>query len=104
MITSNPGRTSPVKRGNFVLENFLGSPTPPPPPDIPSLRRGTIKTLDGQASRRCAQVMARSTEANTLCASCHARMDPLGLAFENFNAMGYLPRKVERKVPIDTAG
>ncbi len=100
MITSNPNRTSPVKRGQFILENFLGSPTPPPPPDIPPLeevRRG-IKGHEPTVR----EVMAIH-RTNALCASCHARMDPLGLALENFNALG-MWRETERKQPIDASG
>jgi Protein of unknown function (DUF1588)/Protein of unknown function (DUF1585)/Protein of unknown function (DUF1592) len=100
MITSNPSRTSPVKRGQFILENFLGSPTPPPPPDIPALdevRRG-IKGREPTVR----EVMAIH-RTNALCASCHARMDPLGLALENFNALG-MWRENERKQPIDASG
>jgi hypothetical protein len=100
MITSNPSRTSPVKRGQFILENFLGSPTPPPPPDIPALdevRRG-IKGHEPTVR----EVMAIH-RTNALCASCHARMDPLGLALENFNALG-IWRETERKQPIDASG
>jgi hypothetical protein len=100
MITSNPSRTSPVKRGQFILENFLGSPTPPPPPDIPPLdevRRG-IKGREPTVR----EVMAIH-RGNALCASCHARMDPLGLALENFNALG-MWRETERKQPIDASG
>ena len=100
MITSNPSRTSPVKRGQFILENFLGSPTPPPPPDIPALdevRRGikghepTVRRSHGDSPH---QRPVRS---------CHARMDPLGLALENFNALG-MWRETERKQPIDASG
>jgi Protein of unknown function (DUF1592)/Protein of unknown function (DUF1588)/Protein of unknown function (DUF1587)/Protein of unknown function (DUF1585)/Protein of unknown function (DUF1595)/Planctomycete cytochrome C len=100
MITSNPSRTSPVKRGQFILENFLGAPSPPPPPDIPALddvRRG-IK--DREPTVR--EVMAVHRK-EALCASCHARMDPLGLALENFNALG-MWRDAERKQPIDASG
>ena len=100
MITSNPSRTSPVKRGAFILENFLGSPTPPPPPDIPALddvRRGI---QDHEPTVREVMAIHRS---NALCASCHARMDPLGLALENFNALG-MWRETERKQKIDASG
>ena len=100
MITSNPNRTSPVKRGQFILENFLGSPTPPPPPDIPALEETLRGIKDHQPTVR--EVMAIH-RANALCASCHARMDPLGLALENFNALG-MWRDAERTEPIDASG
>lgn len=84
-VTSNATRTSPVKRGLFILDNLLGTPPPPPPPDIPSLE-ASAKGHDGQElSLRQALALHRE---KPLCASCHDRMDPLGLALENFNAMG----------------
>ena len=100
MVTSNPTRTSPVKRGQFILENFLGTPTPPPPPDIPSLE-DTFRDLRGnEPTVREAMEIHRK---DPLCSSCHNRMDPLGLALENFNALG-MYRETERGKPIDTAG
>ncbi len=102
MITSNPSRTSPVKRGQFLLENILGTPTPPPPPDIPSLE-DTLKAIQGREPTM-REVMAAHRE-NALCASCHNRMDPLGLAFENFNAMGtFRPKERGQAGPIDASG
>lgn len=99
-VTSNPTRTSPVKRGLFVLENILGTPPPPPPPDIPALEESQ-KTADGrELPLREALAAHRS---NALCSSCHARMDPLGFALENFNAMG-MWRELDAKQTIDPAG
>ena len=100
MVTSNPTRTSPVKRGQFILENILGTPAPPPPPDIPSLE-DTIRNLAGRepTTREVMEVHRQ----DALCASCHNRMDPLGLAFENFNALGTF-RITERSQPIDATG
>jgi hypothetical protein len=100
MVTSNPTRTSPVKRGQFILENILGTPTPPPPPDIPALE-DTLRAI-GDREPTMREVM-EVHRANPLCASCHNRMDPLGLALENFNALGTF-RTVERKQPIDASG
>ena len=100
MITSNPNRTSPVKRGQFLLENFLGSPAPPPPPEIPALEETRRGIKDHEPTVR--EVMAIH-RANALCASCHSRMDPLGLALENFNALG-MWREQEKKQPIDASG
>ncbi len=98
-VTSNPTRTSPVKRGLFVLENFLGTPPPPPPPDIPSLE-ASEKSADGHTlSLRQALALHRE---QPLCSSCHDRMDPLGLAFENFNAMGAW-REAELGQPLETS-
>lgn len=99
-VTSNPTRTSPVKRGLFVLENILGTPPPPPPPNIPALEESQ-KSPDGhELPLREALALHRNDK---LCASCHARMDPLGFALENFNAMGNW-RSVDAKQPIDPAG
>ena len=100
MVTSNPTRTSPVKRGQFILENILGTPTPPPPPDIPSLEE-TFRNSEGRIPTvREAMEIHRK---DPLCASCHNRMDPIGLALENFNALG-MYRTTERGKPIDASG
>ena len=80
-LTSNATRTSPVKRGKFVLEQILNTPPPPPPDNVPPLEEG--KALTGTVR----QVMEQHRE-NAICASCHAKMDPLGFAFENFDATG----------------
>ena len=98
-VTSNPNRTSPVKRGVFILENILGTPPSPPPPDIPPLEdagKGSTNVLSLRQS------LALHRE-QPLCSSCHNRMDPLGLALENFNAMG-MWRTQELKQPIDAGG
>ena len=100
VVTSNPDRTSPVKRGLFVLENILGAPAPPPPANVPALEAAEKDFHDRQPTLREALELHRE---KPLCAGCHARMDPIGLAFENFNAMG-MWREMERKQPIDTAG
>lgn len=99
VVSSNPTRTSPVKRGLFVLENILGTPPPPPPPDVPELE--DVKRERG-GSLTMRQMMEIHRE-KPLCASCHARMDPIGLALENFNAIGKF-RDQENGQPIDTAG
>lgn len=99
-VTSNPTRTSPVKRGLFILDNVLGTPTPPPPPDIPPLEEATRAVTNSAPLLREALAIHRE---NALCSSCHNRMDPLGLALENFNAMGQW-RDTEYEQPIDAAG
>jgi len=99
-VTSNPTRTSPVKRGLFILENILGTPPPPPPPDIPPLE-DAAKTLGGRAPSLRETLAAHRADA--LCSSCHNRMDPLGLAFEHFNALG-LWRDTEHGQAIDASG
>jgi hypothetical protein len=99
-VTSNPTRTSPVKRGLFILDNILGMPPPPPPPDIPPLE-DSAKGVQGHEPtlRETLQVH----RGKPLCGSCHNRMDPLGLALENFNAMG-MWREKERDQALDVAG
>jgi hypothetical protein len=99
-VTSNPTRTSPVKRGLFVLENILGTPPPPAPPNIPDLEEAEKQFADRRPTMREAMEAHRS---DALCHSCHSRMDPLGLALEHFNALG-LWRDSERDQPIDASG
>jgi hypothetical protein len=99
-VTSNPTRTSPVKRGVFILDNILGTPPLLPPPNIPPLE-DAVKSLNGHAPT-LRESLAVHRE-NPLCASCHDRMDPLGLALENFNALG-MWRDQEYGQPIDPAG
>ena len=94
-LTSNPTRTSPVKRGKWVIETLLNAPPPPPPPDVPELKEG--KELTGTLRQRMEE-----HRANPLCASCHARMDPIGFALENFDAIGAW-RDKDGKEPIDSA-
>jgi len=100
IVTSNPTRTSPVKRGLFILDNILGTPTPPPPANVPPLE-------DSEKERQGRTPTLRETLAvhreSALCRSCHNRMDPLGLALENYNALG-MWREKERGQPIDATG
>lgn len=95
-VTSNPTRTSPVKRGKWILENVLGTPPPDPPADVPTLE--AQKELTGTLREQMAQHMA-----NPSCASCHARMDPIGFALENFDAVGAYRTKDEGST-IDASG
>ena len=99
-VTSNPDRTSPVKRGLYILDNILGSPPAPPPPNIPSLEESGKKVGGRTPTLRESMVLHRNQPS---CAACHARMDPLGLALENFNALGRW-RDKERADPIDASG
>jgi mono/diheme cytochrome c family protein len=96
--TSYANRTSPVLRGKWVLENILGTPPPPPPPNVPELQEATQegKTLTMR------QRMEKH-RANPACAVCHTRMDPLGFALENFDAIGGW-RATEANAPIDASG
>jgi hypothetical protein len=99
-VTSNPTRTSPVKRGVFILDAILGTRPPPPPPNIPALE-------DAASPEKLRTMTLRENLAlhasNKTCAACHSRMDPLGLALENFNAMG-MWRDGELNRSIEPAG
>jgi hypothetical protein len=95
-LTSNATRTSPVKRGKFVLEQILNTPPPPPPPEVPALDEQ--KQLTGTLR----QVMEQH-RANAGCASCHQKMDPIGFAFENFDAIGAW-REKDGAADIDASG
>ncbi len=97
-VTSNPTRTSPVKRGKWVLENILGTPPPPPPPDAGELPEGDGEELKGSLRERL--VMHRQS---AICASCHQRMDPIGFALENFDGIGQW-RDRDGKFAIDASG
>jgi hypothetical protein len=79
-VTSNPTRTSPVKRGKWILDNLLNTPPPPAPPGVPELDKAE---LNGTLRERIEQ-----HRADPACASCHKLMDPLGLALENYDAVG----------------
>lgn len=100
-VTSNPTRTSPVKRGKWILDNILGAPPAPPPPNIPALEETQSKVAgERQPSQRELIALHR---ADALCASCHSRMDPLGLAMESFNGFGR-GRTQDNGQPIDPSG
>ena len=97
-VTSYPNRTSPVLRGKWLLENFIGAPPPEPPPNVPALKE---KGEGGQP-----QTVRERLEAhrkNPPCSTCHAPMDPLGFALENFDAVGAW-RTSESGAPIDSTG
>ena len=98
-LTSYATRTSPVLRGKWILENLLSSPPPPPPPDIPALDETSDK--GAALSMRAAMEKHR---ANPACASCHAQMDPLGFALENFDAVGRWRSRSESNEAIDATG
>lgn len=97
-VTSYPNRTSVVQRGKWILENLLGSPPPPPPPDIPDLKP---KGGDGRLLSMREQLDMH--RANAICASCHARMDPIGFALENYDGVGKW-RSKDAGLPIDASG
>ena len=94
-VTSYANRTSPVVRGKWLLENILGAPPPPPPADVPPLEENDVS-----GARSMRERMERHRE-NPVCASCHAQMDPLGFALENFDAVGRWRDLAEDGGPID---
>ena len=97
-VTSNPTRTSPVKRGKWVLEQILGAPPPPPPPDVPELE------VDGKAiTAGSLRQRLEEHRKNVACANCHAKMDPIGFALENFNAVGAFRTK-DGEFDVDATG
>jgi hypothetical protein len=96
-VSSYATRTSPVLRGKWVLENILNAPPPPPPPNVPALDDTKIG-----ASMTIKQQM-EAHRGNPVCASCHAKMDPLGFGLENLNAIGEW-RDVDGKFPVDSSG
>jgi hypothetical protein len=99
-VTSYPDRTSPVVRGKWILENLLGAPPPAPPPNVPELKPTSFATHVLSIRDRMAE-----HRKNAVCASCHAMMDPLGFALENFDATG-MWRDKDRfaNTVIDSAG
>ncbi len=97
-LTSNPSRTSPVKRGKWIMENIFGDAPPPPPPGVPDLEKTTQAAPDATLREQ----LAKHRE-DPGCAACHRLMDPLGLGFENFNAIGQW-RTTENDNAIDASG
>ena len=95
--TSNPNRTSPVKRGLFVLENLLGREVPPPPPAVGNLEDAKAA---GKQPKTLREQLAAHREQKS-CAACHAHFDPIGLALENFDQTGRWRDKERSGEPID---
>ena len=97
-VTSYATRTSPVLRGKWILENLLGTPPPPPPANVPDLKDhgddGVKLSLRQQMEKH---------RANATCAACHARLDPMGFALENFDGVGKW-RTNDAKTAIDASG
>ena len=96
--TSRANRTSPVIRGKWILENILGTPPPPPPPNVPDL----VEERDPRKVLPMRQQLA-AHRANPVCASCHAQMDQLGFALENFDAIGEWRETYASGLPIDVS-
>jgi hypothetical protein len=98
MLTSHANTTSPVLRGKWILDNILGTPPPPPPPVVPDLKP---IGADGKILSIREQMIAH--RANPVCASCHARIEPFGLAMENFDATGRWRTLNENGEPVDAS-
>jgi hypothetical protein len=97
-LTSNPGRTSPVKRGKWIMENILGDVAPPPPPGVPPLE-DAAKEMASLSLRERMEIHRKDPG----CASCHSLMDPLGMGLENFDAIGRW-RDKEGERDVDATG
>ncbi len=97
-VTSYSTRTAPTIRGKYLLENILAAPPPAPPPNVPALEE---TNKDGKP--RSVREMLETHRKNPVCASCHARMDPLGLSLENFDALGQW-RTTDAGAPINASG
>jgi len=97
-VTSYGDRTSPVQRGKWILENLMGLTPPPPPPNVPALKERVV----GGKALTMRQRIAQHRE-NPACAGCHNLMDPIGLATENFDAVGRW-RTLEDGLPVDASG
>jgi len=96
--TSRPNRTSPVIRGKWILENIFGAPPPPPPPNVPEL----AEERDPRKVLPMREQMAQH-RANPVCAGCHAQMDQLGFALENFDAIGEWRDSYSSGSPVDAS-
>ena len=91
-LTSHPARTSPVDRGLYILKNLLDSPPPPPPPDASS----QLQETEDEAMPVSFRAQLEAHRRAPSCASCHRRLDPLGFALENFDAIGRFRMTEER--------
>jgi hypothetical protein len=98
-LTSAPNRTSPVVRGQWILENILGSPAPDPPPGVETNLDEDPDAVEKQTLRE----RLEAHRANPVCSSCHQIMDPIGLALENFDQIGKW-REFDGDAPIDASG
>jgi hypothetical protein len=100
MLTAYPNRTSPVLRGDFILERLLGAPPPEPPPNV-----GNLPENERDQPAQTLRARLEQHRENPTCFSCHGVMDPLGLALENFNAVGqWRTHDPETLTPIDASG
>jgi Protein of unknown function (DUF1592)/Protein of unknown function (DUF1588)/Protein of unknown function (DUF1585)/Protein of unknown function (DUF1595)/Protein of unknown function (DUF1587)/Planctomycete cytochrome C len=99
-VTSFPDRTSPVKRGVWVLEQVLGEHVPPPPPNVPALDKQDKQTVEHLTLRQRTELHRK----DATCANCHKTLDPIGFGLENFDAIGQWRDRDDSGGPIDAAG
>jgi len=100
MVTAYPNRTSPVLRGAYILENLLGTPPAPPPPNVEAFK----ENKEGEQFKTIRQIM-ETHRANPTCNACHGVMDPLGFALENFDTIGaYRATDAFTRTRIDASG
>jgi hypothetical protein len=97
MMTSHTNKTSPVLRGNWILTKLLNAPPPPPPPGVPPLEQSAVS-----GTALTTRQLVERHRANPACSGCHARMDPLGFALENFDVIGRW-RTSDEGGPIDSS-
>jgi hypothetical protein len=98
--TSFPNRTSPVRRGVWVLEQVLGERVPPPPPNVPELEEQEQNSMEGLTLRQRTELH----QSEPTCANCHKVLDPIGFGLENFDAIGRWREQDDAGVAIDSAG
>jgi hypothetical protein len=98
-VTSAPLRTSPVKRGDWILRRVLGTPVPPPPADA-----GSISADDVGADGKTIRTRLEAHRRNPTCANCHSRIDPLGFSLEHFDPIGRWRDRYRDKQPINSSG
>ncbi|MEM9365771.1 MAG: DUF1592 domain-containing protein [Planctomycetota bacterium] len=98
--TSFPNRTSPVRRGVWVLEQILGERVPPPPPDVPELEEQDQVDMEGLTLRQRTELH----QSEPTCANCHRVLDPIGFGLENFDAVGRWRDNNKAGTAIDSAG
>jgi hypothetical protein len=100
MVTSYANRTAPVIRGAYILENIMGTPPSPPPPDV----EGFQENKEGAKQLTVREIM-QLHRSKPSCNACHGVMDPLGFALENFDAVGsWRAKDIDAGTPIDAAG
>jgi hypothetical protein len=99
-VTSFPDRTSPVKRGVWVLEQVLGEQVPPPPPNVPPLDKQDKQTVENLTLRQRTEMHRK----DVVCANCHRVFDPIGFGLENFDAIGRWREQDDSGGAIDSAG